>query len=83
MAQVQALKTCRKMWAVLRTSILGQAIVLDLGQTVNKHDHQPRCPPFRASKSCETTEFAKALGPTNSPLAELSIPPTTSSKGAV
>eukprot|EP00808_Paulinella_micropora_P000748 g32378.t1 len=64
MAQVQALKTCREMWcrAVLQTSILGQAIVLDLEKNAARR-----------------LSFAKALAPTNSPLAELSIP-TTSSK---
>eukprot|EP00808_Paulinella_micropora_P014817 g3462.t1 len=53
-------------WAVLQTSILGQAIVLDLEKNAARR-----------------LSFAKALAPTNSPLAELSIPPTTSSKGAV
>eukprot|EP00808_Paulinella_micropora_P029508 g42310.t1 len=52
--------------AVLQTSILGQAIVLDLEKNAARR-----------------LSFAKALAPTNSPLAELSIPPTTSSKGAV
>eukprot|EP00808_Paulinella_micropora_P018498 g35499.t1 len=56
MAQVQALKTCREMWAVLQTSILGQAIVLDLEKNAARR-----------------LSFAKALAPTKSPLAELSI----------